>query len=176
MKKQVANVNIELVQGNIVLQPDVTAVVNAANARLEPGGGVAGAIHAAAGPGLVEECRPLAPIYPGKAVITGGHNLPNRYVVHVLGPVYGLDRPSDILLADCYRNALLLADKNKVDSIAFSSVSTGAFLYPVEPAAEIALKTLVETIPQLKHIQLIRMVLFSRIDFEMHEEKLKQIV
>jgi O-acetyl-ADP-ribose deacetylase (regulator of RNase III) len=141
-----------------------------------PGGGVAGAIHAAAGPELAKECRPMAPIYPGKAVITAGYNLPNRHVVHVLGPVYGLDRPSDILLADCYRNALWLADKNKVESIAFPSVSIGAFLYPVEPAAEIALKTLVETIPQLKYIRLIRLVLFSQSDFEMHEEKLTQIV
>jgi O-acetyl-ADP-ribose deacetylase (regulator of RNase III) len=125
--------------------------------------------------GLVKECRPLAPVYPGKAVITGGHNLPNRYVVHVLGPVYGLDRPADDLLANCYRNALLLADKNEVGSIAFPSVSTGAFLYPVEPAAEIALKTIVETIPQLKHIRLIRMVLFSQSDMEIYERILKKI-
>lgn len=176
MKIQIANISIELVKGNIVLQPDIAAIVNAANARLESGGGVAGAIHSAAGPGLVKECRPLAPIYPGNAVITGGHNLPNRFVVHCLGPVYGLDRPADILLANCYRNALLLADKNEVDSIAFPSVSTGAFLYPTEPAAEIALQTIVETIPQLKHIRLIRMVLFSQEDMEIYEQKLKQII
>ena len=176
MKKQIANISIELITGNIVLQPDIAAIVNAANTRLEPGGGVAGAIHDAAGPGLVQECRPFAPIYPGKAVITGGHNLPNKFVIHCLGPVYGFDRPARLLLANCYRNALLLADKNEADSIAFPSVSTGAFLYPVEPAAEIALHTIVETIPQLKHIRLIRMVLYNQTDFEIHEKKLKQIV
>lgn len=175
MEKQISDVKIELVKGNIVLQPDVNAIVNAANAQLMPGGGVAGAIHAAAGPGLAKECRPLAPIYPGKAVITGGHNLPNRYVVHVLGPVYGLDRPSDALLADCYKNALLLADKNEVDSIAFPAISTGAFVFPAEPAAEIAIKTIVETIPLLKNVRLIRMVLFSREDFEIHRRLLQQI-
>lgn len=176
MKRQILDVKIELVQGNIVLQPDITAIVNAANAQLQPGGGVAGAIHEAAGPGLAKECRPFAPIYPGNAVITGGHKLPNRFVVHCLGPVYGFDRPAKHLLANCYRNALLLADKNEADSIAFPSVSTGAFLYPVEPAAEIAIKTIVETIPQLKNIRLIRMVLFSQEDLEIHEEKLKQTI
>lgn len=175
MEKQIADVKIELVKGNIVLQPDVTAIVNAANAQLMPGGGVAGAIHSAAGPGLAKECRPLAPIYPGNAVITGGHNLPNRYVVHVLGPVYGLDRPSDSLLENCYKNALLLADKNEVDSIAFPAVSTGAFLYPAEPAAEIAIKTIVETTPLLKNVRLIRMVLFSSKDLETHKRILQQI-
>lgn len=175
MKKQILDVIIELVKGNIVLQPDVQAIVNAANSQLLPGGGVAGAIHEAAGAGLAKECLPLAPIYPGNAVITGGHNLPNRFVVHCLGPVYGFDRPAKLLLANCYRNALLLADKNEVDSIAFPSVSTGAFLYPVKPAATIAIKTIVETIPQLKHIRLIRMVLFSQDDMEIHEGILQQI-
>lgn len=175
MKKLISNVTIELVKGNIVLQPDITAIVNAANAQLLRGEGVAGAIHQAAGPGLAKECRPLAPIYPGNAVITGGHNLPNRYVVHCLGPVYGLDRPSDILLADCYRNALLIADKKEVDSIAFPAFSTGAFVYPACPAAKIAMKTIVETIPLLNHIQLIRMVLVSREDLDIYERILQQI-
>lgn len=175
MKKQISDVKIELVKGDIVLQPDVTAIVNAANAQLQPGGGVAGAIHQAAGPGLAQECRPLAPIYPGNAVITGGHNLPNRFVVHCLGPVYGLDRPSDKLLADCYRNSLLLADENEVDSIAFPAISTGAFVYPVAPAAKIALSTIAETIPELQNIRLIRMVFLKQDDLEIHENILQQI-
>ncbi|MFO7995007.1 MAG: macro domain-containing protein, partial [Marinobacter sp.] len=86
---------VECVRGDITRQDDIQAVVNAANAQLMPGGGVAGALHSAAGPGLAEECRPMAPIRPGEAVITGAHNLPNRFVIHCLGPVYGVDEPSD---------------------------------------------------------------------------------
>ncbi len=93
MKRTFGAVTIECVRGDITSQDDVDAVVNAANARLETGGGVAGAIHRAAGPGLAEEARPLGPIEPGEAVITGGHDLPNRHVVHALGPVYGRDHP-----------------------------------------------------------------------------------
>ena len=88
MERELASgVKVEVVQGDVTAQEDVEAIVNAANARLESGGGVAGAIHAAAGPGLVEEARPLASISPGEAVVTSGHNLPNRYVIHALGPV-----------------------------------------------------------------------------------------
>jgi O-acetyl-ADP-ribose deacetylase (regulator of RNase III) len=84
---------IQCVQGDIVQQPDVDVIVNAANAELPPGGGVAGAIHRAAGPGLAAECRPLTPIGPGQAVLTGGHRLPNRYVIHCLGPVFNTVAP-----------------------------------------------------------------------------------
>ena len=87
MRRTVHGVTVECVQGDITSQDDVTAIVNAANAELRSGGGVAGAIHRAAGPGLAEEARPLAPIRPGEAVMTSGHNLPNRYVIHALGPV-----------------------------------------------------------------------------------------
>ncbi|MDZ7847015.1 MAG: macro domain-containing protein [Owenweeksia sp.] len=102
MKTQRADVELELVEGNITQQPDMAAIVNAANAELLIGGGVAGAIHRAAGPGLEKECAPLAPIKPGEAVITGAHQLPNQYVIHCLGPVYGRDKPEDRLLANCY--------------------------------------------------------------------------
>ena len=92
MKREINGVTLECVQGDITSQGDVAAIVNAANAELRTGGGVAGAIHRAAGPGLEEEARPLAPISPGEAVITGAHGLPNRHVIHALGPVYGRDR------------------------------------------------------------------------------------
>jgi len=151
--KTISGVTIECVKGDIAKQPDVTAVVNDANAWLKPGGGVAGAIHRAAGPGLEEECRSLAPIKPGQAVITGGHNLPNKYVIHCLGPRWGIDKPEDKLLADCYRNALKVADEHKIDSITFPAISTGIFGYPVEEAAEVALKTVKEVIPTLKHVK-----------------------
>ncbi len=142
-------------------QPDVDAIVNAANAALRIGGGVAGAIHRAAGPGLEAECRPLAPIRPGQAVITGAHDLPNRYVIHCLGPVYGVDKPSARLLASCYRNALQLAEQQTICSIAFPAISTGAFGYPMEPAARIALHTVMDELDNLSSVKLVRFVLFS---------------
>jgi len=172
MKLQISGITIECIKGDISSQPDITAVVNAANARLLPGGGVAGAIHRAAGPGLEEECRPLAPIKPGEAVITGAHNLPNRFVIHCLGPVFGYDKPEDKLLADCYRNALQLADRHNIDSIAFPAISTGAFGYPLEPAAEITISTIKEVIPSLKHVRLISLVLYSQHDLEIFNKML----
>jgi len=174
MEKTISGVTIECVKGDITRQPDVTAVVNAANAWLRPGGGVAGAIHRAAGPGLEEECHPLAPIKPGQAVITGGHNLPNKYVIHCLGPRYGIDKPENKLLSDCYRNALKLADEHNIDSIAFPAISTGVFGYPVEEAAEVALKTIKEVIPTLKHVKKIRFVLHSDRDLKIHEKVLER--
>jgi O-acetyl-ADP-ribose deacetylase len=171
----VHGVRVECVQGDITSQDDVTAIVNAANAELQSGGGVAGAIHRAAGPGLAEEARPLAPIRPGEAVITSGHNLPNRYVIHTLGPVYGQDRPEAELLANCYRNSLALAEENDIDSIAFPAISTGVFGYPVEEAAEVALRTVVEEAERLEHVRLIRFVLFGEKDFKVHEEVLSEI-
>ena len=176
MKKSIMGVTIECIRGDIASQAGITAVVNAANARLQPGGGVAGAIHRTAGPGLAEECRPMAPIKPGAAVITGGHNLLNPYVIHCLGPVYGVDKPEGKLLADCYRNALNLADQHQIESIAFPAISTGAFGYPVEPATEIALRSILEIIPSLKHVKSIRIVLYSQSDLEIYENKFIQLL
>jgi O-acetyl-ADP-ribose deacetylase (regulator of RNase III) len=175
MKRTVHGVTVECVQGDITSQDDVTAVVNAANAELRSGGGVAGAIHRAAGPGLEREARRLAPIRPGEAVITGGHDLPNRYVVHTLGPVYGQDRPEAELLADCYRNSLARAEENEVDAIAFPAISTGVFGYPVEEAAEVALRAVVEETEGLEHVRLIRFVIFGEKDLEVHEKVLSEI-
>lgn len=176
MQIKISGVTVECVRGDIAAQEDVTVVVNAANAQLLPGGGVAGAIHRAAGPGLTEECRPLAPIKPGEAVITGGHNLPNKYVIHCLGPVYGVDEPADRLLASCYRNALKLAEEQGIDSIAFPAISTGIFGYPVEEAATVALKTIIEIIPGLKKVEKIRFVLYSNEHLKIHEEVLRRLV
>jgi O-acetyl-ADP-ribose deacetylase len=166
---------IECVQGNIARQADMETVVNAANAELRIGGGVAGAIHRAAGPGLEKECRPLAPIAPAEAVITGAHNLPNRYVIHCLGPIYRVDKPADKLLASCYRNALQLAEQNNITSIAFPAISTGSFGYPKEPAARVAFKTVLETIPQLSLVSHIRFVLFSEADLRLHARVLEEV-
>ena len=168
--RELHGVKVECVQGNIVEQPDMEAIVNAANAELRIGGGVAGAIHRAAGPGLEAECRPLAPIRPGEAVITGAHNLPNRYVIHCLGPVYGIDKPSDRLLASCYHNALQLTEDNNIRSIAFPAISTGAFGYPLEPAAQITLKAIFKILPNLSTVNHIRLVLFNNTDKEIYEQ------
>ena len=161
MKRKIHGIALECLAGDIADQRDMEAVVNAANAALQPGGGVAGAIHRAAGPGLAEECRPLAPIRPGEAVLTGGHNLPNQYVIHCLGPVYGKDHPEEKLLADCYRNALRLAEEEEISSIVFPAISAGIFAYPLEEAARVALKTVIEEIPKLSSVKRIRFVLFS---------------
>lgn len=174
-KRDLHGVTIECIKGDIARQPDMDAIVNAANAALRIGGGVAGAIHRAAGPGLEEECRPLAPIRPGQAVITGAHKLPNRHVIHCLGPVYGVDEPADQLLASCYRNALALADRNGLRSIAFPALSTGAFGYPLEPAARIALKTILERMPELASVKHIRCVLFSEADLRVYARLLEEL-
>ncbi len=176
MKETISGVTLELLQGDISAQEEVEAVVNAANAQLRPGGGVAGAIHRAAGPGLDEECRPLAPIKPGQAVITGGHQLPNQKVIHCLGPVYGKDKPEEELLASCYREALKLAEENGVTSVAFPSISSGAFGYPTEDAAEVAIKTILEIIPTLEQVKKIRFVLYSQKDLEIYQNIFTKIL
>jgi len=172
VKRERNSVTLECVRGDITSQRDVAAIVNAANAELRTGGGVAGAIHRAAGPGLEEEARPLAPISPGEAVMTGAHGLPNRHVIHALGPVYGRDHPEAELLADCYRNALALARENRLDSIAFPAISTGVFGYPVEEAAEVAIRTAIKESAKPNSVRLIRFVLFGEGDLEAHERVL----
>lgn len=175
MKAEIAGLTVECVRGDIAAQDDVEAVVNAANAQLRTGGGVAGAIHRAAGPGLEEETRPLAPIEPGEAVITGAHDLPNDHVIHCLGPVYGQDRPSDELLESCYRNALRLAEENGISSVAFPAVSTGAFGYPLEAATEIALGTVLDAAPDLEHVRLVRFVLWGEEAHRVHAATLEEM-
>jgi O-acetyl-ADP-ribose deacetylase len=162
----VGEVRIQLEVGDIAAQSDLDAVVNAANAQLQTGGGVAGALHRAAGPGLAVECAPLAPIDPGACVITGGHALPNPHVLHCLGPVFGKDEPSDELLAACYRNALRIADDRELRSVGFPALSTGAFGYPAQAAADVAVGTVVDEAPRLVHVGLIRFVLFAERDRE----------
>lgn len=174
-QKKLHGVTIECVTGNIVEMPEIDAIVNAANAELRTGGGVAGAIHRAAGPELEAECRPLAPIKPGEAVITGAHRLPNRHVIHCLGPVYGADTPSDTLLAACYRNALRRAEEQGVTSIAFPAISTGVFCYPMKAAAEIAMRTVAEEAQNLSSVKRIVFVLFDADALRIHEEALARV-
>lgn len=169
------NVKIEVRLGDIANQPDITAIVNAANAQLRIGGGVAGAIHSAAGPALEEECRPYAPIKPGEAVLTGAHKLPNKYVIHCLGPVYGVDHPESTLLANCYRNAFKLAEEHKITSVAFPAISTGAFGYPFEQATDIVVSVINESIVDAVFLKKLRFVLFSHSELEVYRKKLNNI-
>jgi O-acetyl-ADP-ribose deacetylase (regulator of RNase III) len=132
---------IQIVQGDIT-KLDVDAIVNAANTTLLGGGGVDGAIHRAAGPELLVECRTLGGCEPGQAKITRGYHLPARFVIHTIGPIWhGGKHDEARTLADCYRNSLQLAVENEIKTIAFPAISCGAYGYPIEEAAHIALKT-----------------------------------
>ncbi len=172
--KEFENLTVEITKGDITNQPDSEAIVNAANAQLRTGGGVAGAIHGKGDPELTELTRPLAPIKPGEAVITEAPGLPNDFVIHCLGPVYGKDEPSDKLLADCYRNALKLADKNEIKSIAFPALSTGVFGYPMKEAAKTAFSAIKETASELKTVKNVRFVLWGDDAYNVHEQVLSE--
>ena len=166
----IKDVKLELKRGDIASQNDIDAVVNAANASLSGGGGVDGALHRAAGPELKKASEPQGPIKPGEAVITSGFNLPNEYVIHCLGPVYGQDQPEGELLANCYKNALKLADEKGVTSIAFPAISCGAFGYPVEEAATVALSTIKNEASNASSISLVRIVLWGKEAMEVHQK------
>jgi O-acetyl-ADP-ribose deacetylase (regulator of RNase III) len=132
------NTRIELMKGDITLL-DVDAIVNAANNSLRGGGGVDGAIHRAAGPGLLSESEKLGGCETGQAKITGGHNLKARYVIHTVGPVWtGGQNDEHALLASCYQTTLQLATENRISTIAFPGISTGAYGFPKDQAALIA--------------------------------------
>jgi O-acetyl-ADP-ribose deacetylase (regulator of RNase III) len=176
MTTDVNGITLELTRGNIAAQPDIDAVVNAANAQLQTGGGVAGAIHRAAGPGLAEEARPMAPIQPGEAVTTGAHDLPNDAVIHVLGPVHGRDEPSDALLRAGYENALQEAETHEFASVAFPALSTGAFGFPMKPAARIALDTILKAAHTLTSVRHVRFVLFDEQALQTHEDVLEDVL
>lgn len=154
-----------------ITQQDVTAIVNAANSTLLGGGGVDGAIHSAGGPKILEECKQIRKTsYPnglptGQAVITSGGNLAAKYVIHTVGPIYGRepDRQSE-LLAGCYQNSLDLARRNAVTSIAFPSISTGAFGYPKAEAAKVASAAIRQFLAADQQIEQVRLVFFQQRD------------
>jgi O-acetyl-ADP-ribose deacetylase (regulator of RNase III) len=165
---------IELVRGDIT-QQDTEAIVNAANTTLLGGGGVDGAIHRAGGPAIVTECRTLGGCATGDAKITTGGKLRARHVIHTVGPVYraGGAREAD-LLACAYRRSLEVASANGIRSLAFPSISTGAYRYPIGAAAEIALRTVTRYLRDHPEIELVRFVLFSDTDLAVYRELVNQ--
>jgi O-acetyl-ADP-ribose deacetylase (regulator of RNase III) len=174
-KYKIGNSILEILTGDITIQ-ETDAVVNAANDQLAPGGGVAGAIHRAAGPELWDECRNLGGCDTGEAKITRGYNLPAGHVIHTVGPVYS-GRVCDASdLERSYLNSLSLASSNGIKSIAFPSLSTGAFGYPVKDAAVIALKAISGYLKTHPDIELVKMVLFSDNDYQVYKSTMEKII
>ncbi|HOM29513.1 MAG TPA: O-acetyl-ADP-ribose deacetylase [Deltaproteobacteria bacterium] len=171
---QVNRSRLQFVVGDITRQ-DTDAVVNAANTQLAPGGGVAGAIHRAAGPKLWEECRTLGGCATGEAKITRGYNLPNRYVIHTVGPVYRGSDNDPILLKSCYVNSLRLADEHGARSVSFPALSTGIFGYPVYEAALVAIEAIAGYLEGPTSIETVRMVLYDESSYREHLRALREL-
>uniref|UniRef100_A0A7C4JRP4 Macro domain-containing protein n=1 Tax=Thermodesulfobacterium geofontis TaxID=1295609 RepID=A0A7C4JRP4_9BACT len=178
MKKvKIGECVLELVQGDITEQ-DTEAIVNAANERLIPGGGVDGAIHRKGGPSILEELRSKYTHCPtGQAVITGAGNLKAKYVIHAVGPIYKDGKSGEPeLLASAYKNSLLKALEYNIDSVSFPALSTGAYGYPLKDAARIALKTVIEFLKENKKPKLVRFVLWGEESYKIFEEVLNTLL
>ncbi len=176
MQVQVGESTLELVEGDITRQ-DTDAIVNAANTTLLGGGGVDGAIHRAGGPKILEECRQIGGCPTGEARLTTGGNLRARYVIHTVGPVYkGGGRREAELLASCYRESLKLASGKGLASVAFPSIATGAYGYPLAEAARIALQTVLDYLTGHEEIKLVRFVLFGGAAYAAYQEALRDLL
>jgi len=176
MEVKINKSTLSLVEGDITKQ-DSEAIVNAANKTLRGGGGVDGAIHRAGGPKILEECIKIGSCATGEAVITAGGNLKAKYVIHTVGPIYKDGKHNEPkLLENAYRNSLKLASSKGIKSIAFPSISTGVYGYPLKEAAEIALKTAITYLKEYTEISLIRFVLFGQKTYEVYEKVLKRLI
>lgn len=165
-----------MLQGDITKE-ETDAIVSAANPQLAGGGGVDGAIHSAAGPQIMDECRRLGSCPPGQAVITNAGKLKVKYIIHAVGPVYrgGLGHEA-ALLASAYRESLRLATRYGLKSLSLPSISTGAYGYPIQEAAEIALRTVIEYLKIHSDIQVIRFVLFNEEIFDIYCRILRRLI
>ncbi len=173
MEKEILD-KIEIRQGDIT-KLAVDAIVNAANSSLLGGGGVDGAIHRAAGPGLVKECRALGGCPTGDARITKGYNLAAHHVIHTVGPVYS-GKPQDrMLLSGCYQNSLKLAAENNVHSLAFPAISCGVYGYPIEEACKIAVDTTCSFLKNNQTIEKVIFMLFSPGDLKIYAEYMQSL-
>lgn len=176
METRIDGTVLSLVRGDITLE-DTDAIVNAANSRLAGGGGVDGAIHRAGGPAIMEECRRIGGCPTGSAVITTGGDLKARHVIHAVGPVYRDGSHGEPeLLQGAYRESLKLALENGLKSVAFPSISTGAYGYPVEEAAKTALSMVIDFIRKNRGFDLVRFVLFSDRDLEVYSRALSSLI
>lgn len=180
MQVQVGSATLELVQGDIT-QQDTDGIVNAANSNLMGGGGVDGAIHRAGGPAILEECRAIVArqghLPTGQAVITTGGRLPSRHVIHTVGPVWsGGHAAADALLASAYRSSLALAAAHGLSSVAFPSISTGAYRFPLQRAARVALGAALDFLRREPHrLTLVRFVLWDDAALRAYEEALAEL-
>ncbi len=166
---------IELVEGDITKQK-VDAIVNAANTTLLGGGGVDGAIHRAAGPRLWEECRTLGGCATGEAKITRGYNLPAKWVIHTVGPVWhGGGGGEDEQLAGCYRASLALAERHGIKTIAFPSISTGAYRFPLDRATQIAVREVKKFLEQNQTVEKVVFVCFGQAALECYEDTVRDM-
>jgi O-acetyl-ADP-ribose deacetylase (regulator of RNase III) len=167
---------IAVVKGNIVTQP-VDAIVNAANSTLLGGGGVDGAIHWAAGPELLEECRKLNGCKTGAAKITKGYRLPAQWVIHTVGPIWhGGNNDEDTLLADCYRNSLALAAQHNIRTIAFPAISTGAYSFPLDRATRIAIDETATFLEQNTSIEKVIFVCFDNQAYSCYQKIIQEVL
>ncbi len=165
---------IQILRGDIT-KLDVDAIVNAANTTLLGGGGVDGAIHRAAGPELLAECRTLGGCRPGEAKITRGYLLPARFVIHTVGPIWrGGKHDEARTLTNCYRNSLQLAVENEINTLAFPAISCGAYGYPIEEAAQIAFKATREFLAISDELQKVIFVVWSEDDYDAYREALRK--